>query len=277
MGRSAGLKREIRDSIRVAKGRPRPGGVGRRAWTEPGVEGGMRDAAAEMGEWAENAEEEAAEAPLVPRVSARTRKGSLVQHRTPPALPSPTITVAAAGAASAGTPGGGGGLIRGGISGTTISGGRGRVGGGGRSGRGSVSTVASANAETFAARSLGRGLGSWAGVERKRSRENLAVGMGTGMGVGEGNFFDAVGTVRMEAFVGGMGGVGGRGNMAGVGGAGGGEGGVGRQRSSYRTRQGRKKDLSYWGAVGGGGGNGTREEGGVGGGQRRRGEVWEGF
>lgn len=42
------------------------------------------------------------------------------------------------------------------------------------------------------------------------------------------NFFDAVGTVRMEAFVD--------------------RPGMPRPRQSYRTRQGRKKDMSYWGA-----------------------------
>ena len=90
------------------------------------------------------------------------------------------------------------------------------------------------------------------------------------------NFFDAVGTMRMEAFVeGGVGvrrsaveagdvietGIGSRRVEEGIGGMGGGEDegtcslpGEGKAkkpaRNSYRTRQGRKKDMSWWGAEG---------------------------
>ncbi|MCJ1434754.1 hypothetical protein MMC27_004124 [Xylographa pallens] len=208
----------IRDSIRLAKGQSRPDIVGRRAYTTPANELHHEVINEYTGSFVQQAHEEAAEPPLVPRFAAHTRHRS---NTGPKPVPPNSYRAF-----------------------PTIS----------KSSNRSL-TTASPDTHGYAWSNSDRSrLGSMHSSLPRRMRGDSSTYTNE---VEMGNFFDAVGTVRMEAFVDRTRGVendyvrtqSARDERSGS-----------RQhdrleeeekrppRSSYRTRQGRKKDMSYWGA-----------------------------
>jgi hypothetical protein len=205
----------IRDSIRVAKDKSRPQVAGgRRAYTNP-TRGFPPGVINEYGGSFDNqSAEQAAEAPLVPRFHARQRSNTGPQPMPPNSFRSFASTV-----------------------------------------KQSNHSLTGASSETYVRSSTGdrSAVDSRRGIREEGSNLNHAIEPK--------NFFDAVGTVRMEAFVDRT-----RGHVN--------ErkesyipwNGYPRDRpyqplqemdkkpprNSYRTRQGRKKDMSYWGAGPGG-------------------------
>ncbi|MCJ1383730.1 hypothetical protein MMC17_006844 [Xylographa soralifera] len=208
----------IRDSIRLAKGQSRPDIAARRAYTTPSNELLGKVINEYTGNFVQQEHEEAAEPPLVPRFAAHTRHRSNTGPK--PVPPNsyrafPTISKSSNRSLTAASP--------------------------------DTSGYAWSNAER-------PGLGSMHSSFPRRMRGDSSTYTSE---VETGNFFDAVGTVRMEAFVDRTRGVendyvrtqSARDERSGS-----------RQherpeeeekrppRNSYRTRQGRKKDMSYWGA-----------------------------
>lgn len=195
-----GGRRSPRDSLRVAKGKDRPGLHGR-VLTAP-VAKGASNAKTVDGLGHEGANEsmsEAAEPPQIPRVSGHNRKRSSTGPR--PGLQSAFYSFPS----NMGRPSSRN-VRQAAGSDVALS-----VGGGYPGSSSGASRTTRSKAET-------------APVEPERVRND---------------FFDAVGTVRMEAFVEqptAMAADSGPGKML--------------ARNSFRTRQGRKKDMSYWGIQG---------------------------
>ncbi|MCJ1397869.1 hypothetical protein MMC11_001065 [Xylographa trunciseda] len=208
----------IRDSIRLAKGDSRPDIGGRRAYTTPSNELQGKVLNEYTRNFAQQEHEEAAEAPLVPRFAAHTRHRS---NTGPKPIPQTSYRAF-----------------------PTIS----------KSANRSL-TAASSDTYGYASSNAERpGIGSMHSSFPRRMRGDSSTHASE---VETGNFFDAVGTVRMEAFVDRTRGAENdyvRTQSARD------ERSESRQyerpmeeekrppRSSYRTRQGRKKDMSYWGA-----------------------------
>ncbi|MCJ1389830.1 hypothetical protein MMC18_002687 [Xylographa bjoerkii] len=207
----------IRDSIRLAKGQSRPDIIGRRAYTTPSNELQEKVINEYTGNFVQQEHEEAAEPPLVPRFAAHTRHRS---NTGPKSIPPNSYRAF-----------------------PTIS----------KSSNRSL-TAASSDTHGYASSNVERpGLGSMHSSFPRRMRGDSSTHTSE---VETGNFFDAVGTVRMEAFVDRTRGIendyvrtlSARDERSGS-----------RQyerpqdeerrppRNSYRTRQGRKKDMSYWG------------------------------
>ena len=245
---SSSRKMPIRDSIRVAKKKSRPGL--NHAYTTPGIISQTFASVPPTSKFDHlDEEEDAAEPPHVPRTSAHTRKRSITGPRPVPPVP---------------------GSFR----------------------RDSSNTMPSRDSLIEV-----NGDPSMNHSRRSSSSKNAVSDSGAPIGGGGGGstFFDAVGTIRMEAFVE-------RSvkhfvrehkNRSGLTSElltpkrGGGEiyipyaaeEGKKPARNSYRTRRGRKKDLSYWGANGAGGPGPSASEsvvvGGRGDGGRR--ESFSGF
>ena len=215
----------IRDSIRIAKDKSRPdvAAGGRRAYTNPtrGLPPGVINEY--TGNFDDSIVEQAAEAPLVPRFHSRQRSNTGPRPMPPNSFRSFSSTV-----------------------------------------KPSNHSLTAASSESYARSSTGdrSRVSSRRGMRDDASHPNPAVDSK--------NFFDAVGTVRMEAFVDRT------------------RGYVNERtepynawsgnpkdrlyqppqevdkkppRNSYRTRQGRKKDMSYWGAGPGGAGPGVAVSG----------------
>ncbi|KAL9116600.1 MAG: hypothetical protein Q9187_006874, partial [Circinaria calcarea] len=258
-GRSITSSRKIpiRDSIRVAKGKARPRLS--HAYTTPGIISQTLATVPPITNFDQlDEEEDAAEPPHVPRTLAHTRKRSITGPRAVPHIP---------------------GSFRIQSSNTMPS------------KDSAKNSELEASGDSFLIHS------QRSSVSKNTVSENGAPVSGDG---GSPNFFDAVGTIRMEAFVDRTVKYLGREhrNRSGLASellaAQQGLGDVYRPyaaeegkkpgRNSYRTRQGRKKDLSYWGANGSGGGGpgaSTSENvavwGGGGSGDGARGDVFAGF
>ncbi|MCJ1285713.1 hypothetical protein MMC26_005054 [Xylographa opegraphella] len=208
----------IRDSIRLAKGQSRPDIGARRAYTTPSNELHSKVINEYAGSFVQQEHEEAAEPPLVPRFAAHTRHRSNTGPK-----PAPSNSYRAF---------------------PTIS----------KSSNRSF-TAASYDTSVYAWSNSERpGLGSMHSSVPRRTHGDSSTFTSD---VETANFFDAMGTVRMEAFVDRTRGMENdyvrtqraRDERSGS-----------RQherpeeewkrppRNSYRTRQGRKKDMSYWGA-----------------------------
>lgn len=253
-GRSATSSRKIpiRDSIRVAKGKVRPGL--NHAYTTPGIISQTLVSVPPTTKFDHlDEEEDAAEPPHVPRTSAHTRKRSITGPRPVPPVP---------------------GSFRSHSSNTMLS----------------KDSLRDAEAEVNGDPSMIHSRHS--SSSKNALSENGAL---VGGGGGSPNFFDAVGTIRMEAFVDRSVKHFGREHKNRSGLASelvAGKRGVGEMytpyaaeegkkpgRNSYRTRQGRKKDLSYWGANGAGGAGPSAGESVVVGGKGDggRGDLFAGF
>ena len=208
----------IRDSIRLAKGQSRPDIAGRRAHTTPSNELQEKVINEYAGTFGRQEHEDAAEAPLVPRFAAHTRHRSSTGPK-----PMPPITYRAF---------------------PTIS----------KSSNRSLTAVSSDTHGYASSHAERPGLGSIHSSFPSRMRRDSSTRTSEAE---TGNFFDAVGTVRMEAFVDRTREVkndyvrtqsarderiGSRQDERGK------DEETRPPRSSYRTRQGRKKDMSYWGA-----------------------------
>lgn len=228
-GRSVTSLRKIpiRDSIRVAKGKARPGLS--HAYTTAGIISQTLATVPPTTKFDHlDEEEDAAEPPHVPRTLAHTRKRSITGPRAVPPIPGSSRS----------------------LSSNTMA-----------SKENVKNSELEANGDSFLIH------GQRSSVSKITLSENGAPVSGGG---GSPNFFDAVGTIRMEAFVDRTVKHLGREhrNRSGLASellaAQRGSGDVYRPyvaeegkkpgRNSYRTRQGRKKDLSYWGANGSGGG-----------------------
>ncbi|KAL8647058.1 MAG: hypothetical protein Q9226_006593 [Calogaya cf. arnoldii] len=196
-----GGRRSPRDSLRIGKGKERPALHGR-ILTAPVAKGGSNKQAVEgLGyDGANESKSDAAEAPQIPRVSAHGRKRSSTGPR--PSLQSAFYSFPS----NIGGPSSRNGKQAIGQD-IALSVSRGHAGN--RSGP--TTTTARQKAESVT-------------VEPEPVRND---------------FFDAVGTVRMEAFVD---------KPAAIAA----DGGQGRTlaQTGFRTRQGRKKDMSYWGIQG---------------------------
>ncbi|KAI4256098.1 MAG: hypothetical protein L6R42_006410 [Xanthoria sp. 1 TBL-2021] len=189
-------RRSPGDSLRVGKGTDRPALHGR-GLTAPVAKGASKAKRVEgFGhDGANESMSDAAEPPQIPRVSAHNRKRSNTGPR--PSLQSAFYSFPSnTGGASSGN------VKQAAGADLAMSGSRGYAGN-----SSGPSTTTRRQAETVT-------------VEREAVRND---------------FFDAVGTVRMEAFV----------DKRSDGGP-----GQTRRRNSFRTRQGRKKDMSYWGIQG---------------------------
>ena len=211
---TASLRRHpIRDSIRIAKGKDRAptSDGGRRAFTSP-----SNHAIQEHYGSAFDEEKDAAEPPLVPRTTAETRKRSNTGPKS--GRPSSSFRTSSSSAKP-----------------STYS-----VG----------SRVESENSHGW---TTDGGQSSRYGNQGRRGSEWEPANQ-----TAPANLFEAVGTVRMEAFVKNAHGEGTKGKTSNVHAAPFGRGGHEydmpgtddkRERGSYRTRTGRKKDMRYWGAV----------------------------
>lgn len=190
-----GARRSPRDSIRIAKSKERPA-LHARNCTAPTVNVAS-DAITKEGEddEADGSASEAAEPPHIPRVSAHTRKRSNTGPRP---------------------------ILHGAFNSFPVH---------------SVSLPSGHNVKTTAQRdttvSVTRG---FPGINSRPSSmtRHMSETAITQPEVVRNDFFDAVGTVRMEAFV--------DRTLPN-------EAGSGKPAGSYRTRQGRKKDMSYWGIM----------------------------
>lgn len=195
----AGARRSPRDSIRVAKSKERPNPPPRN-YTAPISAAANKAVTQGHGyEVANDSVSDAAEPPQIPRVSAHTRKRSNTGPRRP-SLQSAFNSFPAH---------------------MSIS---------------STSNAKNATPRDMAT-SVMRGFqGSSSGPSTTPHMSEIAIAQPEAV---RNDFFDAIGTVRMEAFVDVS-------KQEPV------EAGKGKSlpRSSYRTRQGRKKDLSYWGIKG---------------------------
>jgi len=214
----------IRDSIRVAKGKARPNTTSARAY--PSSASSVRhgwtqgaDAKSASYATAQEQDHDAAEPPHVPRFSNHGRKRSSTGPRQPTG-PFRSITNHSAFTSNH-----------------------------------SLHTATSADT-THNAPSFFGGIGIRHGSSAQSSlspRTSEASASAGPPGVGVNNFFDAVGTVRMEAFVERARKYEGPSSVE----QGQGQGQERRPtRKSFRTRQGRKKDLEFWGVGDGSGGLG---------------------
>ncbi|KAL8903930.1 MAG: hypothetical protein Q9207_003610 [Kuettlingeria erythrocarpa] len=196
---TAGARRSPRDSIGVAKARERPT-LQSRNYTAPIAT--VANMAVMEGQGYDGANDwvsDAAEPPQIPRVSAHTRKRSSTGPRRPSLQSAFNSFPAHASVSSA--------------------------------------DLAKPATPRDIATSLTRGFqGSSSGPSTMRHLSETAIGRPEGV---RNDFFDAVGTVRMEAFVDNT-------KHETV------QAGKGKSpsRGSHRTRRGRKKDLSYWGIRG---------------------------
>ncbi|KAL8852618.1 MAG: hypothetical protein Q9221_002498 [Calogaya cf. arnoldii] len=197
-----GGRRSPRDSLRVGKGKERPGLHGR-ILTAPVAKGGSNKQAGEgLGyDGANESMSDAAEAPQIPRVSAHGRKRSSTGPR--PSLQSafPSFPSNIGGPSS-------------------------------RNGKQAIGQDI--------ALSVSRGhAGNRSGPTTMTTARQKAEPVTVEPEAVRNDFFDAVGTVRMEAFV----------DKPAAIAADAGQGGTLAQ-TGFRTRQGRKKDMSYWGIQG---------------------------
>lgn len=198
----------IRDSIRVAKGKARPNVNTARAYTSPaGSVRPERSQASDLHQVTQEEGQDAAEPPHVPRFSNHGRKRS----NTGPRLPTgPFRNVANSSAFTSNH---------------------------------SLNTATSADT-THNAPSFFSGMRHGSSAQSSlspRTSEASGGGVGPRPGIIVNNFFDAVGTVRMEAFVE-------RRPVPRKTGPSEPESDRRPARKNYRARQGRKKDLEYWGA-----------------------------
>lgn len=195
----AGVRRSPRDSIRVAKSKERPS-LQSRNYTAPAPIVPRQAVTEGQGyDGADDPVSDAAEPPQIPRVSAHSRKRSNTGPRRPSLQTAYNSFPANMGM--------------------------------------STSHGAKDAAPRDIAMSVTRGFqGISSGPATMRYASETALEQ---TGAVRNDFFDAVGTVRMEAFV----------DRAKAEPA---EAGKGKSlpRGSYRTRQGRRKDMSYWGIVG---------------------------
>ena len=211
----------IRDSIRVAKDKSRPEVAGgRRAYTNPthGMPPGVINE--HSGSFDNQMVEQAAEAPLVPRFHSRQRSNTGPRPLPPNSFRSFASTV-----------------------------------------KPSNHSLTAASSDIYVRSSTG----DRAGVNSRRDMRD--DGSNFSPTLEPKNFFDAVGTVRMEAFVDRTGGyVKEKVESYNIPWNGYPRDGVYQPppemdkkppRNSYRTRQGRKKDMSYWGAGLGGAASGS--------------------
>ncbi|KAL8930806.1 MAG: hypothetical protein Q9208_000347 [Pyrenodesmia sp. 3 TL-2023] len=195
----AGARRSPRDSIGLAKGKERPG-LQSRNYTAPIATAAHNALSKGQGyDGANDSVSDAAEPPQIPRVSAHTRKRSNTGPRRPSLQSAYNSFPAHVGVSSA-------------------------------------NQAKSATPRDIAT-SVTRGFqGSSSGPSTMRYMSETALAQPEGV---RNDFFDAVGTVRMEAFVDNT-------KQEAV--------KAGKEkslpRSSYRTRQGRKKDMRYWGIMG---------------------------
>ena len=187
----------IRDSIRIAKDKSRPEIVGRRAFTNPMTSLPPGVINAYGGHFDNQQIEEAAEPPLVPRYAAHTRQRS----NTGPARSMPPSSILSFSSTA----------------------------------KPSNHSLAAASSDTYAPSSFGGDrsvLGSAHSQYPRRDREGSTFNPV----IDATNFFDAVGTVRMEAFVERTKGVE--------------RGYYGSREQEKARRQGRRKDLGHWGIGG---------------------------
>ncbi|KAL8839962.1 MAG: hypothetical protein Q9176_004189 [Flavoplaca citrina] len=193
-------RRSPRDSLRIAKGKERPALHGR-VLTAPVANGGKRKQRVEgLGyDGANDSASEAAEPPQIPRVSAHGRKRSSTGPR--PSLQSAFYSFPSNM---------------------------------GRPSSRSVKQTAAQDSTVSVTRGF-PGSSSGLSVTTRQKPEPTMVETEAVRN----DFFDAVGTVRMEAFV--------DKPFAGTADIGHGKS---LPRNSFRTRQGRKKDMSYWGIQG---------------------------
>ena len=187
----------IRDSIRIAKDKSRPDIVGRRAFTNPMTSLPHGVINAYGGHFDSQKFEEAAEPPLVPRYAAHTRQRS---NTGPARSMQPSSFLSFSSTAKP-----------------------------------SNHSLAAASSDTYAPSSFGGDrsvIGSAHSHYPRRDRDGSTFNPV----IDASNFFDAVGTVRMEAFVERT--------------KGGERGYYGLREQEKSRRQGRKRDIGHWGIGG---------------------------